>query len=89
VLVYEDEDYCSEIVLVPGGEVPVDGAWWVVVVGFRSEYGGSSKDEDDDAVAVHASEDGGKSSILGVVGLRVNVANGYVLFFLLAVVVRQ
>jgi hypothetical protein len=54
-------------------------------VGFRSEYGGSSEDDDDDAYC--NSEDGGKLLILGVVpapdfcGLRVNVANGYMLFF--------
>ena len=33
----------------PWGEVPVDGTWRVVVVGFRSEYRGCSEGDDDDA----------------------------------------
>jgi len=56
--------------------------------GFRSEYGGSSKETMTMPIVVHASEDGSKLSILSIVstpdcrGLCVVVVNGYVLFLL-------
>jgi hypothetical protein len=67
-------------VLVPGGGflLTEHGGLSLWDLGLNTE--GARKVKTTMPIAVHASEDGGKSSILGVVGLRVNVANGYVLF---------
>ena len=72
----------------PWGEVPVDGAWWVVVGDLGLNTMGARRMMTTMPIAVHASEDGSKLSILGVVpapdcrGLCVIVVNGYVLFLL-------
>ena len=85
LLVDEDEDGCSEIVLVPEGRF------------MLREHGGLSLWDSSlntvetrkITIVILASEDEAKLSILGVGpapdcrGLRVIVANGYVLFFLL------
>ncbi|KIK05835.1 hypothetical protein K443DRAFT_327483 [Laccaria amethystina LaAM-08-1] len=82
VLVDEDEDDCSEIVLVPGGRflLTEHGGLSLWDLGLNTE--GTRKMTTTMPIAVHASEDASKLSILGVVpapdcrGLRVIVANG-------------
>lgn len=81
-LVDEDEDDCSEIVLVPGGRflLTEHGGLSLWDLGLNTE--GPRKMTTTMPIAKHASEDGSKLSILGVVpapecsGLRVIVANG-------------
>ena len=88
VLVDEDEDDCSEIVLVPGGRflLTEHGGLSLWDLGLNTE--GARKMTTTMPIAVHPSEDESKLSILGVVpapecrGLRVIVANGYVPFLL-------
>ena len=76
----------------PCREVPVDGAWWVVNLSLW-DLGLNTEEARKMTILILASEDGRKLSMLGLVpapnchGLRVIVANGYVLF-LACVVVR-
>ena len=85
MLVDEDEDGCSEIVLVPGGRFLLreHGRLSLWDLGLNMEEAQKM------TVVILASEDGMKLSILGVVpapnccGLCIIVANGNVLFFLL------
>jgi hypothetical protein len=86
ILVDEDEDSCSEIVLVPGGRflLTEHGGLSLWDLGLNTE--GAHKMTMTTPIAVHASEDGSKLLILGVVpapdcrasGLRVVVGNRYV-----------